>query len=235
MTSIAIAQTEEIQRISSREVAKMMEISRHSDMLEKIDNIGTILTNGKIRTSDYWIKSTYKDSKGELRREYLVSKRGCELLAHKSTGQKGVLFTVKYMERFEKMEKEIKNPFSILSKELQAIFTLDSKQQDQERRITEIEDKMTLNYELALNIQNAIKSRAVEILGGKDAEAYKRLSKKLFSSFHKDIKRTFRVNSYKNLSIKNYDEAIRFIEYWEPKDEVLNYAIQGLNSQLAFE
>ena len=110
MNEILKATNEDIQRISSREVAEMMEVKRHSNMLSKIDNIDLTLTNGKISTSDYWIKSTYKDLKGELRREYLVSKKGCELLAHKSTGEKGVLFTVKYMDRFEQMEKQINKP-----------------------------------------------------------------------------------------------------------------------------
>ena len=59
-------------------------------------------------------------------------------------------------------------------------------------------------------------------------------NKKLYASFYRDIKRTFKVNSYKNLSVKNYDLAISFIEAWEPKDEVLKYAIHGLNSQIAF-
>ncbi len=93
---------------------------------------------------------------------------------------------------------------------------------------------MTVNYELAENLRSAINSRAVELLGGKDAQAYKKLNKKLFSAFYKDIRRTFKVNSYKNLSIKNYEAAMNYICKWEPQDHVLMYAIDGLNSQLAF-
>ena len=83
------------------------------------------------------------------------------------------------------------------------------------------------------NLRSSINYRAVELLGGKDSEAYKKLNKKLFSSFYRDIKRTFKVNSYKNLSVKNYDAAMDYIQQWEP-NEVLIYAIQGLNSQLVF-
>ena len=100
--------------------------------------------------------------------------------------------------------------------------------------MADLKNKMTVNYELAENLRSAINCRAVELLGGKDAEAYKKLNKKLYASFYRDIKRTFKVNSYKNLSVKNYDLAISFIEAWEPKDEVLKYAIHGLNSQIAF-
>lgn len=150
------------------------------------------------------------------------------------TGSKAMNWKLRYIEAFNKMEQQLKNPFSNMSKELQAILLVDKRQQELDNRITTIEDKMTVNYELAENLRSAINCRAVELLGGKDAEAYKKLNKKLYASFYRDIKRTFKVNSYKNLSVKNYDLAISFIEAWEPKDEVLKYAIHGLNSQIAF-
>lgn len=143
-----------------------------------------------------------------------------------------------FKKKVKKLLKDLRlnrfNPYENMSKELQAILLVDKKQQELDNRITTIEDKMTVNYELAENLRSAINSRAVELLGGKDAEAYKKLNKKLYAAFYRDIKRTFKVNSYKNLSVKNYDLAINFIETWEPKDEVLKYAIHGLNSQIAF-
>ena len=98
----------DIKTISSREVAEMMEVKKHSDMLAKIDKLNESLLNGKIRSVDYWLESTYKDSTGRELREFQVTKKGCELIAHKTTGDKGVLFTVRYMERFEQMENHIK-------------------------------------------------------------------------------------------------------------------------------
>ena len=143
-----------------------------------------------------------------------------------------------FKKKVKKLLKDLRlnrfNPYENMSKELQAILLVDKKQHELDNRITTIEDKMTVNYELAENLRSAINCRAVELLGGKDAEAYKKLNKKLYASFYRDIKRTFKVNSYKNLSVKNYDLAISFIEAWEPKDEVLKYAIHGLNSQIAF-
>lgn len=143
-----------------------------------------------------------------------------------------------FKKKVKKLIRELRlnkfNPYKNMSKELQAILVVDKKQQEMDNRLSDIEEKMTVNYELAENLKSSINYRAVELLGGKDAEAYKKLSKKLFSAFYKDIRRTFKINSYKNLSVKNYDQAIVFIESWEPKDEVLIYAIQGLNSQLTF-
>ena len=93
--------------ISSREVAEMMEV-RHDSLLRKIDKLNSILNNTNLWASKYWYETTYKQAgNGKECREYQVTKRGCELIAHKTEGQKGVEFTVRYMDRFEEMEKKL--------------------------------------------------------------------------------------------------------------------------------
>lgn len=95
--------------ISSREVAEMMEV-QHKHMLEKIDKLNEILKSRNLGCSKYWTEGTYKQQgNGKECREYQVTKRGCELIAHKTEGEKGVMFTVKYMERFEEMENQLQN------------------------------------------------------------------------------------------------------------------------------
>ena len=215
--------------VSSREIATNFE-KQHKHVIEKIEN--NRAENSAIQ--EMFIESTYIASNGKTNKEFLITRDGFSLLVMGFTGSKAMNWKLRYIEAFNKMEQQLKNPFSNMSKELQAILLVDKRQQELDNRITTIEDKMTVNYELAENLRSAINCRAVELLGGKDAEAYKKLNKKLYASFYRDIKRTFKVNSYKNLSVKNYDLAISFIEAWEPKDEVLKYAIHGLNSQIAF-
>ena len=59
--------------------------------------------------SDFFIASTYKDSSGKENKCYKVTKMGCEFLANKFTGEKGVLFTAKYIKRFHEMEDMLKS------------------------------------------------------------------------------------------------------------------------------
>lgn len=99
-----------IQTISSREIAKMMEV-RHADLINKIEKHTAILEKVNERNFsfvDLWQLSSYKDAKGETRKEYQVTKKGCEFLAHKTTGEKGDLFTIRYMNKFDEMEQYIK-------------------------------------------------------------------------------------------------------------------------------
>lgn len=62
----------------------------------------------KINSGDFFIKSTYVDNKGEVRPCYKCTRKGCELLAHKFQGEKGILFTIRYINRFHDMEQAIK-------------------------------------------------------------------------------------------------------------------------------
>lgn len=96
----------------SREVAQTIQI-RHGDLLEKINGYVKYLTNGEFRSLDFFIESTYPDSKGEIRPCYLITKKGCDMIANKLTGRKGVLFTAAYVEGFNKMKEFIEKSQTI--------------------------------------------------------------------------------------------------------------------------
>lgn len=225
-----------VQTIPSYEVAEMMEVE-HAKVLRMIEgdktHIGIIPTLDKAQMGSisYFIKSSYKDSMNREKVCYECTKLGCDMLANKMTGEKGIVFTARYVKKFNEM---IEDSYKGISTELRAILMLDKKQQEIEKRVTGIENKVTIDYELAENLRNAISTRAVYLLGGKHTEAYKKLSKKLFAEFYRDLKTSFKVNSYKNIAQKNYDDALKYIENWKPS-EMLVYAIQGLNGQLSFE
>lgn len=93
--------------LESREVAEMVG-KRHCDMLRDIDNYVRYMdeyTERKIASSDFFIRSSYQDSTGRTIPCYLITKKGCELVANKLTGAKGVQFTALYVQRFNEMEQ----------------------------------------------------------------------------------------------------------------------------------
>lgn len=95
--------------LTTLEVAEMMEVS-HNDVLRKLDGRKDrkgyiqILTESQMAVSDYFIPSTYQDASGKENKCYEVTRMGCDFLANKSTGEKGVLFTARYVKRFHDME-----------------------------------------------------------------------------------------------------------------------------------
>ena len=99
--------------LTTLEVAEMMEIE-HSKIIRKLeggkDRKGfiQILTEAQMGVSDYFIPATYHDASGKENKCYQVTRLGCDFLANKSTGEKGVLFTARYVKRFHEMENQVK-------------------------------------------------------------------------------------------------------------------------------
>lgn len=94
------------QVIDSRDVAKMVGKSHAHLMRDIRDYIDDILTDPKLDSLDFFIESSYKDAKGEVRKCYLLTKKGCEFVAHKMTGRKGTIFTATYVSLFNEYEAE---------------------------------------------------------------------------------------------------------------------------------
>lgn len=131
--------------IDSREVAEMVG-KAHNDLLKDIRRYCEQLGQGNIPQSDFFTESTYQNSQNKTMPCYLVSKKGCEFIAHKLTGIKGTEFTAKYINRFHDMEEEIQNPFQNLSTEMKAILMHDKKLVKMDERVTNLENTMTIDY-----------------------------------------------------------------------------------------
>lgn len=98
--------------LDSREVAKMLP-KRHDNLVRDIKNYSGYLKEAaerKIALSEFWQESSYKDITGRTLKRYLITKKGCEFIAHKMTGKKGALFTATYINRFHEMEEALTHP-----------------------------------------------------------------------------------------------------------------------------
>lgn len=97
------------QVIDSRDVAQMVE-RNHYELLKSIRQYGEYLAEGEIPVGDFFIENTYLDANNQPRPNYLITKKGCDMIANKITGKKGVLFTAAYVSAFEEMRRALTAP-----------------------------------------------------------------------------------------------------------------------------
>lgn len=101
------------QMLTTLDIAEMMDM-QHKNVLKKLEGdkkqegIIEILNRLEMEPVNYFIKSSYMDAKGEERPCYNLTRKGCEFLANKFQGEKGIIFTAKYIDRFHQMEDIIK-------------------------------------------------------------------------------------------------------------------------------
>ena len=153
------------QTLDSREVAEMVDME-HKLLLRKIygskDRNGyiTILSKNQMEPAKYFIESTYIDAQGKERKNCQITKIGCELIAHKITGEKGILFTARYVEKFHAMEEQLQETTIALKvKGLEnQVKKLEKVNKELEKSTQEAKNMMKLSHKNKLDFNRMIKS-----------------------------------------------------------------------------
>lgn len=76
-----------------------------------------------IDLDEFWKESTYINQKNREMPCYNIKKKGCEFIAHKCTGKKGVVFTARYINKFHELEEKANNGTTALVSKTPAPLT----------------------------------------------------------------------------------------------------------------
>lgn len=238
MKNLTIIKHNDVNVVDSRDVAEMTG-KQHSHLMRDIKGYTEILknsTNPKLDALDFFVESTYLDSKGEERPCYLLTRKGCDMVANKMTGEKGVLFTAAYVTKFEEMEKQVQAPQFKLSKELQAIFLLDEKQQVIENRIDDLESNMPLFNVECKELQALVRKVGIKVLGGYKSPAYQdnSLRGKIYSDIQHQLRREFGIERYEAIKRSQLKTARKIVSEYKAPTVLIN-EISLANRQVKFE
>ena len=226
--------TSAIETIDSREVAEMVDME-HKNLLSKIKKYVEILDGSKLSSPQFFVPSTYVNNQNKEQPCYLLTKKGCEMVANKLTGEKGVIFTAKYVNRFAEMEQKIKLP-----KTDREILFLSVKVQEEtaqrvdvlEEKVSDLEKSTTIDSSQQHTLEKVAKTTAIRTLGGIDSRAYQLMSRKIFSNIWRDYKNYFKLGSYRDTLKTDYENAKNYLESWSPEVNT-SLKIKEYNSQLS--
>ena len=210
----------------SREVAEMIG-KEHKNLLADIRNyISSLMTfvdeDGKlmVQPSDFFIESSYVNTQNKSLPCFLVTKKGCDMVANKMIGDKGVQFTASYVSKFDEMEKEIHQPRVLSEKEqLMASMKLSLETATEivevKKEIAEVrniaENQITLDHGEQRRLQKAVAIKVYEI------ETDPAGQRRMFRELYREIKDRFAVASYKDVKRKDLQNAIRYVDAWLPR------------------
>lgn len=203
----------------SRDVADMVG-REHNALLKSIRSYLQYLTQGGFARSEFFIENAYEDSTGRTLPSFLLTRKGCDMVANKMTGEKGVLFTAAYVTKFEEMEKRIIAPRPLSEKEqLKASMRLSLETSEEVEvikvEVAELKDKidnqMTLDYGMQRRLQRAVGERVYKLSDDLNERP------RLFKELYREIKDRFGVTSYKDVRRRELQAAISYVEAWIPK------------------
>lgn len=161
---------------------------------------------------------------------YLISERGYAKLLKILEDDVAWEQYEKLVDGYFNMRAEIPK----MSKELQAIFMLDGKQQQLEHEVKDLKDNMPLFNIDCEELQKEVRKMGIRVLGGKGSSAYrdKSIRTKVYSDIQHQIKRQFGLNSYKAIKRSQMDIAKEIIGKYEVPFALKN-EIELANSQMA--
>ena len=102
---------------------------------------------------------------------------------------------------------------------------------DHENRIENLENNMTIDYGQQQVLGETVNHTVISILGGKESNAYKEVSKKVFAECNRDLKNYFQVNARNNVPKKRFEEALQYAKSWKPCTNT-QLKIENANAQM---
>lgn len=213
----------EMKTLTSVEVADMVG-KDHNKLLRDIREYIAQFDASKIGHTEFFTESEYTDKANRKKPCYLVTKKGCEFIAHKLTGVKGTEFTAKYINRFHELEETVQKPRTALEQIAllaQGTIELEQKVDTVEQKVYAIENDMPLFGAESDELSAHVKRKGVEMLGGKRSEAYKdnTVRQRVYRDIYNQLRREFgiyddegKMKSYKALKRKDLADAHEFID-----------------------
>lgn len=179
-------------------------------------------------------------AKGRPAQEHIIKLDTAKEMAMLERNEKGKQVR-RYFIQIEKKYKE--NSLADLSPELRAVIVVD-------KRITKVEEKVEhLEYDIPLygseadELCNHVKRKGVEMLGGKESNAYKdtKIRSAVYSDIYNQIKREFglyddrgRYKSYKALKRRYIYDAHELVDAYE-LPTYLQEQVNDCNAQINME
>lgn len=187
---------------------------------------------------DWWGFVTVTN--GNQCKDYRLTTDFAKHLSMESHSSKGKIAR-QYFIKVEDGMKELASRFQNMSPELRAVLVVDQrvtrvekKADTLEERFNDFEQNLPLLPEDADDVSKEVKKRVVEILGGKDSNAYhdKSLSQKVFMDAYRNLKSNFDVSSYKAIKRNRKNMAVQIAREYKPP-LYLAEQIQEENNQMS--
>ncbi|MDE5765333.1 MAG: Rha family transcriptional regulator [Ruminococcus sp.] len=153
-----------VETIDSRQVAEAVG-KKHFNLLQDIRTYCGYLGELNFQFTDFFIESTYKTEQNKEMPCYLCTRKGCEMIANKLTGQKGVAFTALYINAFHKMENHIRKQKPIQTAEDKA-KALEVKLMNARVRMSNQFLKLAKVDTVSEEYKNILVAKSAEVLAG---------------------------------------------------------------------
>ncbi|MBD9788970.1 Rha family transcriptional regulator [Enterococcus faecalis] len=191
----------------------------HRDVLAAIDDLKEGVAENY---ADLFYEDSYIHPQNKQKyRQIIMNRDGFTLLAMGFTGQKALKFKLKYIEAFNRMEKEIQQLKLPTSKRELALLALSANEETNERvdviekEVADLKNNQKIDAGDYSYLSRRVHQRVAEVAKG-FGKITKEQRSKLYKDINSGIKQITGVGSRSQLREKHYETVIEYINDWEP-------------------
>ncbi|MCC4500862.1 Rha family transcriptional regulator [Limosilactobacillus reuteri] len=213
---------------TSLQVARVFD-KRHDRVIRAIE---AKMTDPNFGASGMFVEGSYTDASGKANKMYYMNRDGFTFIAFGFTGAKADQFKLKYIDAFNRMEKQLQQQKPLTLPE--QISLIAKGYESLSADVEDIKNRMGLPSNMALAFSKKRNAKIINVLGGKKSNAYcdKTIRAKTYRALFSSYRETFDRDRYNDLPMKDFDKVIDFVNNWYPPFE-LQQQIQMINAQLA--
>ncbi|MDN8828523.1 Rha family transcriptional regulator [Staphylococcus aureus] len=229
MQALQIVEQNETHYVDSREVAEMIG-KRHDNLVRDIKGYIKVLEDSsKLSSHNFFEESTYVNSQNKVQPCYLLTKKGCDIVANKMTGSKGILFTATYVDAFHKMDEYIKQQaqLNVPQTPMQALRLMFEATEQTKQEIKNVKDDVIVlkeNQKLDAGDYNFLTrtiNQRVAHIQRLHAITNQKQRSELFRDINSEVKKMTGASSRTNVRQKHFDDVIEMIANWFPSQATL--------------
>lgn len=200
-------------------VAEVFEKSHDNvlkDIRKQMDYAGVEFSLVNFYESNY-------EKRGKDYPKFDLTEEAFTLVAMSYNTRESVQMKIKFINEFKRMKDHIKKQESAPLKPIDQIRLLMANSLETEERLATVEtnveklqNTMTIDYGQQVVLDNAKKKRVEYLWENLKVKGIHDTKRKLYAQFGKDLKRAFAVPSYRDISAKDFEEAMKFTKGWRP-------------------
>ncbi|AXK19151.1 Rha family transcriptional regulator [Bacillus sp. COPE52] len=161
---------------------------------------------------------SYKDTLNRDRMKATLTEDAFMMVAMSYVTVEAMKMKVKFIEEFKKMKEYIQKQQKPKSAIEQIQRLLMEGTVELNKRVDVLEDKldnrMTIDYQQQRQLQNVVEGR-VRHLWNNGTPMGRMTKKQLFSKAYRRLKDRYGTSSYKDILVKDFDEAMKYVKDWK--------------------
>lgn len=167
---------------------------RHDKVLRDIRNIKC---SEKFRLTNFG-ESEYQNKQGRTMPMFILTYEGFSMVAMGYTGEKAIEFKERFINEFTGTHQNVESREQL------------SDSANVKRLMQSYEDQITIRSHQQKEFKKVVQSQIYLLFPAvKDSGR-----RKYYSKIYQDLKVEFNVDSYRDIRLKDYEEAIRFVHNW---------------------